>query len=54
VSTLLIGWNLNRTKNYPDLYEAIKSLGSWWHHLHSTWLVNTTLSTVAWRVAYRA
>ena len=44
MSTLLIGYDLNRTKDYPDLIEATKSLGAWWHHLDSTWLVNTTQS----------
>jgi hypothetical protein len=29
--------------NYIRLYEAIKGLGSWWHHLGATWLVNTDL-----------
>ena len=31
-------------QNYNPLYEAIKSCGAWWHHLGSTWLVDTTLS----------
>ncbi len=28
-------------KNYDDLYDAIKKLGSWSHYLDSTWLVST-------------
>ena len=41
----LITYDLNTPgKNYQVLYECIKSLGDWWHHLDSTWLVNTTLS----------
>lgn len=42
MSTLLIGYDLNNQKNYDGLYGAIKSLGTWWHYLDSTWLVVTT------------
>jgi len=32
-------------QNYNALYEVIKSCGSsWWHHLGSTWLVDTNLT----------
>ena len=31
-------------QNYNDLHEAIKGCGTWWHHLGSTWLVDTNLS----------
>lgn len=31
-------------RDYSGLYEAIKSCGAWWHHLDSTWLVDTSLS----------
>ncbi|MFF7291656.1 hypothetical protein ACFY9N_03900 [Microbacterium sp. NPDC008134] len=45
MATLLIGYDLNKQKNYPDLIEAIKGLGTaWWHHLDSTWLVVTPKS----------
>lgn len=30
-------------RDYTGLYEAIKSCGTWWHYLGSTWLVDTTL-----------
>jgi hypothetical protein len=30
-------------QNYERLYEAIKSCGAWWHHLGSTWLIDTRL-----------
>ena len=29
--------------DYEGLYKAIKSCGAWWHHLDSTWLVDTQL-----------
>ena len=41
----LITYDLNKKgQNYDKLYEAIKSLGSWWHYLDSTWLVETSYS----------
>lgn len=45
MATMLIGYDLNRPgRNYDELYSTIKNLGSWWHCLDSTWLVNTTLT----------
>lgn len=41
----LITYDLNRPgKNYEDLYKAIKAIGTWWHYLDSTWLVETSLT----------
>ena len=31
-------------RDYAALYDAIKGCGSWWHHLGSTWLVDTSLT----------
>lgn len=40
-----INYDLKRpSQNYEALYEAIKSCGVWWHHLGSTWLVDTSLN----------
>ena len=42
MSTLLVGYDLDRpAQNYANLEAAIKSVGDWWHHLDSTWLVVT-------------
>jgi len=45
MGVLLIGYDLNKPRgdrDYPDLIEAIKAIsGSWWHHLDSTWLIET-------------
>lgn len=42
-----ISYDLHKLgQNYTSLYTEIKSLGSWWHCLDSTWLVVTTLSAV--------
>jgi len=30
-------------QKYEELYKAIKGCGDWWHHLGSTWLVDTSL-----------
>lgn len=32
-------------KSYEPLYTAIKSIGSWWHYLDSTWIVKSNLSS---------
>lgn len=42
----MVGYDLNDPgQDYSDLHEAIKDLGAWWHHLDSTWLVDTSKST---------
>ncbi len=28
-------------RDYTPVYEAIKSVGPWWHYLESTWIVQT-------------
>lgn len=43
MATLLVGYDLNAPgQKYAELIEQIKSLGGWWHHLDSTWLVVTS------------
>ncbi len=47
MKTYLIGYDLNRPRginDYPNLIAAIKSLGTWWHYLDSTWIVETSLN----------
>lgn len=40
-----INYDLNKPgQDYDDLYKAIKGCGAWWHHLGSTWLVDTNLT----------
>ena len=40
---LSISYDLNKPgQKYGDLYEAIKSCGTWWHYLDSSWLLDTT------------
>ena len=39
---LLITYDLNKPgQDYTSLHEAIKAYGTWWHHLDSTWLIDT-------------
>lgn len=43
-----INYDLKRPgQNYEKLHEAIKSCGAWWHHLGSTWLVDTPMKAHA-------
>ena len=40
----IISYDLNKPgQNYPELYKAIKTCGSWSHRLDSTWLVDSNL-----------
>ena len=47
MATYMIGYDLNRSgQAYAELIDAIKSLGTWWHHLDSTWIVVTEATAV--------
>jgi len=49
-TTILIAYDLNSPgQGYKELIEKIKSLGLWWHHLDSTWIVKTAQSPKAVR-----
>jgi hypothetical protein len=41
MTTILIAYDIHPTKGegYDNLIEKIQSLGDWWHHLESTWIV---------------
>lgn len=42
MSTLLVGYDLKKPgQDYSPLIEKLKSFGTWWHHLDSTWLIKT-------------
>lgn len=55
MSTFLIGYDLNKKgKNYDGLIEKIKELANgWWHHLDSTWLINSNLTCAQVRDALK-
>ena len=42
----MIGYDIHpsRSESYDSLWEGIKSLGAWWHHLDSTWLIKSSLT----------
>lgn len=45
MSVYSISYDLhNPGQDYDDLHEAIKDYGAWWHHLESTWLIDTSRS----------
>lgn len=47
MKSYLIGYDLNKTgQDYETLIEQIKKLGTWWHHLDSTWIVKSDLTAV--------
>ena len=39
----LISYDLIKSaeRDYTPVYEAIKSIGHWWHYLESSWIVDT-------------
>ena len=41
LATLLIGYDVHspRSDAYDELVKAIQSLGTWWHHLETIWIV---------------
>jgi len=49
----MIGYDLHpsRGETYDELIAAIKRVGSWWHHLDSTWIVTTAKSAAQIRDA---
>lgn len=43
----MISYDLNKPgQNYSELYKAIKNLGSWWHYLDSTWLIDSSFTAI--------
>ncbi len=41
----LITYELNnKGRDYTGLYDSIKSFGTWWHYIDSTWLIDTDSS----------
>jgi hypothetical protein len=52
MATYNISYDLRRPgQDYESLHEAIKRLGTWWHHLESTWVVVTNMSATQVRDA---
>jgi hypothetical protein len=47
MATILIAYDIHPLKGeaYDDLIRAILSLGTWWHHLETTWIVQCSLTT---------
>ena len=45
----LIGYDLKSGQDYSDLIAELKSFGTWWHGLDSTWLIKSEESTTALR-----
>lgn len=42
----MISYDLRKPgRNYDELYNAIKAIGTWWHCLESVWLVKTNSSS---------
>jgi hypothetical protein len=45
VNTLMVGYDLNKPgQDYSDLIKYLKDLGTYWHHLDSTWLIRSEMT----------
>jgi hypothetical protein len=46
VATILVACDIHPAKGqaYDDLVKAIQSLGTWWHHLETVWIVRSGLT----------
>jgi hypothetical protein len=44
VATILVAYDVHPAKGeaYEELIKAIQSLGTWWHHLETIWIVQST------------
>lgn len=51
IATILIAYDIHPAQgdSYDELGRAIQSLGAWWHHLETIWLVRTAHSPAAIR-----
>lgn len=50
MSVYIVGYDLNKpAQNYKDLIDALKAYGTWWHHLDSTWIIETNQTASAVR-----
>lgn len=50
MATYIVSYDLNAPgQHYSELYDYLKSSGTWWHNLDSTWLVVTSLSAAELR-----
>jgi hypothetical protein len=56
LSTILIAYDIhpNQPSAYQDLARAIQSLGAWWHHLETVWIVRSDKTSKEIRDGLRA
>src|SRR5216684_7017209 len=38
---LIVSYDLKSARDYTAFYNALRSQGTWWHYLASTWLIST-------------
>ncbi len=54
MATMLVGYDLTGpAQRYVALFAKLKSFGTWWHGLDSTWLVKTELTATELRDALK-
>jgi hypothetical protein len=46
MNTYLVGYDLNKPgQYYTKLINALQAYPNWWHHLDSTWVIKSALTT---------
>lgn len=54
MNTLLVGYDLHKPRQeYEAVWDVLRAMGTWWHHLDSTWIVRTELTPVQLRTQLR-
>lgn len=50
MATLLVGYDLKKPgQDYSKVWAFLKSSGTWWHNLDSTWILVTSLKAIELR-----
>lgn len=46
---LLITYEISdKSRNLTELHKVIKSTGNWWHHIDTSWIIQTTEDANKW------
>lgn len=47
MKTYIVGYDLNKPgQHYTDLIKTLEGFGTYWHHLDSTWIIKSDLTTI--------
>ena len=49
LKTFLISYDLQKSADYTNLYDLLKSADGWWHYLESFWIITSRFELSYWR-----